>query len=552
MISSTAYEKQTARPTAYDGDVCRLVRVRFRGRTLVLTIDCPNDPAAEWLGVIVSYKYSIEDDRDDRFVKASSALVRGGSTRLVCEIDADGFPFKRTHWNVSVACESGGALLSAGLHAGGKPSSLALRQFTARNYIFRPDGDVLCWRFDGTGALSLMLREKSAYDGRSTRVKEIIAAIVFALSSPALRRRRILLIHEKRCNRASDNAWYLFKHCMESGAERRYGRRIYYVIDKGAPDYAKMRHWDANVIDFMSLKHMVFLLAARSIASTESRPHDYAWQPTASLIGPLVNKRGKHIFLQHGVLAIKRLPGLFFANRLRSALVTCISEREARIVEDCLGFNPERVAITGYARFDALEDKAGNTREILLMPSLRTFLFWAGDRAFLDTAFYRVYSELLDSPDLERILTERDCTLNFFMHPSISGFAKHFAPTSGRIRLIADGEESLDALMMRCSMLVTDYSSIAWDVLYLKKPVLFFQYDLEQFLATSGSYIDLRTELPGDRTETVDGLLDLIASYAASGFALSGKYASMREDFFKFTDRENAQRVIDEICRRGL
>lgn len=52
---------------------------------------------------------------------------------------------------------------------------------------------------------------------------------------------------------------------------------------------------------------------------------------------------------------------------------------------------------------------------------------------------------------------------------------------SKRIRLIAFGEEPANELMMRCKMLVTDYSSVCWDVFYLDKPVVFFQFDREKY-----------------------------------------------------------------------
>jgi CDP-glycerol glycerophosphotransferase (TagB/SpsB family) len=86
----------------------------------------------------------------------------------------------------------------------------------------------------------------------------------------------------------------------------------------------------------------------------------------------------------------------------------------------------------------------------------------------------------------------------------------------------------------------------------MNKPILFFQFDLELFLSTSGSYMDLRQDLPGERCETEEELLALIDRYAANGLQMPDQYAKTRESFFTYTDRNNCRRIVAEIKRRGL
>ena len=417
---------------------------------------------------------------------------------------------------------------------------------------------LLFWRYKPGGKLGFALRERTKYDGVSTRGKEIVAAILYRIKKKSLRKKRILLIHEKKCFRAQDNGWYLFKHCMETDAPARLKREIFYVIDKKAPDYEKMSRWSDHVLDFMSLRHMICLLGCRAIASTESRMHDYLWLPTASLIASRVKKK-KHIFLQHGVLALKRLPDLFLSKNMSSSLGACVSDREAGIVRDALGFSEAQAAITGYARFDALADQSEGRREILFMPTIRGNLFWAGESDFMADAYYKIYRSILQDPRLLKILETWDYDLNFFVHPSISRFAHLFEAAdpamdgeeenhSGhRIRLVRDSQTPMDTLMMRCAGLITDYSSIAWDVLYMKKPVIFFQYDLPFFLETSGSYLDLVHQSPGDRTETIGGLLDLIEAYAARDFEMPVRYSARLDAEYRYRDQKNAERIMNAI-----
>ena len=105
--------------------------------------------------------------------------------------------------------------------------------------------------------------------------------------------------------------------------------------------------------------------------------------------------------------------------------------------------------------------------------------------------------------------------------------------------------------MMECKLLVTDYSSVCWDVYYQGKPVIFYQFDLEQYNETQGSYIDMETELFGDRATEPEQLFALLEETAANGFQLKEKYAQMRESMYASLDHNNSQRTCDEIQKRN-
>lgn len=105
--------------------------------------------------------------------------------------------------------------------------------------------------------------------------------------------------------------------------------------------------------------------------------------------------------------------------------------------------------------------------------------------------------------------------------------------------------------MMRCSLLITDYSSIVWDVLYMGKPTVFYQYDRERYDDVWGSYIDLETELPGENATDCDTLIDLVASYIDSGFKMNEAYEPMRKVYYSHLDRDNCKRIWEEIIRKN-
>ena len=138
-----------------------------------------------------------------------------------------------------------------------------------------------------------------------------------------------------------------------------------------------------------------------------------------------------------------------------------------------------------------------------------------------------------------------------YIHPNGREYIKNFSISGDRVALIPFGSQPLNELMMECKLLVTDYSSVCWDVYYQGKPVLFYQFDLEQYNETQGSYIDMETELFGDRATEPEQLFALLEEAAANGFQLKEKYAEMRESMYAYLDHNNSQRTCEEIQKRN-
>ena len=100
-------------------------------------------------------------------------------------------------------------------------------------------------------------------------------------------------------------------------------------------------------------------------------------------------------------------------------------------------------------------------------------------------------------------------------------------------------------------MLITDYSSVSWDIYYMEKPILFYQFDLEQYNETNGSYIDMDKELYGDRCMTQSDLIRLLREYSENGFQEKKLYADMREHYFAYRDHNNSKRTCDFLINKG-
>ena len=96
-------------------------------------------------------------------------------------------------------------------------------------------------------------------------------------------------------------------------------------------------------------------------------------------------------------------------------------------------------------------------------------------------------------------------------------------------------------LMPHCDLLITDYSSIFFDFLLLDRPIVFFPYDLEQYLSQDRAmYFDYETMTPGPKCRTHDELeLEIEKSFKDT---YQDEYAEMRMKVRGYThDHEDSQ-----------
>ncbi len=104
----------------------------------------------------------------------------------------------------------------------------------------------------------------------------------------------------------------------------------------------------------------------------------------------------------------------------------------------------------------------------------------------------------------------------------------------------------INHLYVISDLLVTDYSSVFFDYGNLKRPEIFYMYDLDAYGSEiRGFYIDL-DELPGPIVKTEDELIKAIKN-AKSDRSFDAKYEAFNAKFNYLDDGKAAQRVTDAI-----
>ena len=158
---------------------------------------------------------------------------------------------------------------------------------------------------------------------------------------------------------------------------------------------------------------------------------------------------------------------------------------------------------------------------------------------------------MLQDKTLTDCLKENDVRLIFFIHPKFKDFLGKFSASSENIELVQFGSRPLNEIMMKCSMLITDYSSVCWDVYYMGKPVVFYQFDYDMYMENHGSYLDMEHDLFGERYTELPDVIESIKRNIADGFTESERAKEMRPKYFKYIDSDNSKRTYEYLKSKG-
>lgn len=394
--------------------------------------------------------------------------------------------------------------------------------------------------------LALDYRKKEEYESSSFKIKENLAFYTYKIFKRYFDKKDIWIAYEKFAEGAQDNGFYFFDYCYRNKKKENF----YYIIKQNSPDYENVAGMKDKVIKFMSFKYMLYMYAAKLFISSESKGHSYDIRIQKGRIREYLNNK-KHVFLQHGVTALKRVDYVFNKNTSNAVdIFVATSDYEKEIIKNNFGYNEEEIITTGFCRWDVLKDKSGNKKQIFLMPTWRVWMDDFEEDKFILSEYYKKYVGLINSKELIDILHEKNITFCFYIHPKFKSYIDKFTSNSNNIKIYQYGEEKVNDLLMESSMLITDYSSVAWDMYYQKKPVLFYQFDIEDYNKYQGSYLNMETELFGDRLFEVDDLVSSIKEYIDRDFMEKDIYAQMREKYFKFVDSNNCERTYEAIISK--
>lgn len=217
------------------------------------------------------------------------------------------------------------------------------------------------------------------------------------------------------------------------------------------------------------------------------------------------------------------------------------------IFRRAFAFNKTMLEI-GYPRNDVLfaknnpEDILALKKELGLPTDKRIILYaptWR-DNEFYGKGSYK-FNPPLDFAKLREALQE-DTVLIVKYHYLIMDKID-WSPYKGFI-YSCDLSYDISSLYLVSDMMITDYSSVMFDYSLLKRPMLFYCYDLETYKDTlRGFYFDFIKEAPGPITRTTQELIDAIKNYDES--IHKEKQEAFYAKFNHADDGQASKKIVD-------
>ena len=110
--------------------------------------------------------------------------------------------------------------------------------------------------------------------------------------------------------------------------------------------------------------------------------------------------------------------------------------------------------------------------------------------------------------------------------------------------------DNINDLYIISDILITDYSSVFFDYANLKRPILFYMYDLEKYKNNSRDfYFDL-DELPGPIIEKEEDVLKSILNIEQIKEEYKEKYKKFNAKFNYLDDANASKRVVERIFKK--
>ncbi len=312
--------------------------------------------------------------------------------------------------------------------------------------------------------------------------------------------------------RADDNAEHLYRYVMQNHSQQ----KIAFVLKKNSHDWNRLKKEGFNLVDPKSLKFKYLVFRADKLISSHIERYFF------EALGENTLKTKDFVFLQHGVT--KDDLSTWLNQRKIDLFITATQAEYNSIAGDFnrYKFTAKEVKLTGLARWDnLLKNNQSNTKQILIMPTWRNYIVGSYSRKlmrrkfdakFYESEYFYRWNSFLQSKRLQQLSQKYHYTLVFNPHPQIRPYLSGFDLPS--YIEVPSPETGMQKLFCESSLMVTDYSSVAFEMAVLNKPVIYYQFDKQEFFQKhlQKGYFDYKKDGFGDIALDVNALLLLLQS----------------------------------------
>lgn len=350
-----------------------------------------------------------------------------------------------------------------------------------------------------------------------------------------------------------DNSKYLFEYINLNGTEI---RPIWLTQNKQAYDLISSK--DFEVYYTYSFKGFLFsMMAEKTFVSVGIKD-----------VNRYVVNRKDVIMMWHGSTPIKKIVFDDTITRNKQSLIEKLiftffpflgsthlkglvisgSVESSRIFQSAFDANEEQVILTGFPRNDSffnisqtapLLTELNNSKltNVIYMPTHRK-----EGRGELSDLFNCNFDELNQS--LESLNSILFIKLHYFH------LKTHTFKNLSHLYFITDDdiEQDIYTVLNKFDILITDYSSVHFDYLLTKKPIIFAPFDKEKYIKNDREfYFNYDEVTPGPQANNWKEILVYIEKFIQNPKLYEEERLNVMNRFNQYTDSQNCQRVFSAI-----
>jgi CDP-glycerol glycerophosphotransferase (TagB/SpsB family) len=379
-------------------------------------------------------------------------------------------------------------------------------------------------------------RASNRTDKRSAKIKIWLAR----KTSYLMPFKHVTLMYEKESYKYEESASVLYERLIDLNY-----KNIYYVLDKESKHVSNVKgKYKRNILFKNSFRHYLYFFRTNTFIGTEVPAHAIDLRISNKYAEKkLAQKKYKYVFLQHGVMYMVSL-GSSTRKAFRKGEIMPIntkivvsSKEEANHFIDYGNYDENDLYITGLPKFDR-NIKKREADKIVVMPTWRPWEYNEIRNNFRDTGYYKMLIDIINSvPDKLKdklIVLPHPLFLEYINDPEMMRYMPEI--------------NSYDEVLQDTALLITDYSSIAYDAFYRGTNVIFWWKDKQECMDQYGGFLMLNeNNIFGDICSSIDELKKSIVSrYKQS---LPKKYINNYRKLVEFNDNKNTDRLVSMLIK---
>ena len=368
-----------------------------------------------------------------------------------------------------------------------------------------------------------------------------------------MKKNQIWLIND-RLDQARDNGEYFFRYLSKIKPK---GIKFYFIIEYNSSDYKRLKKHHFNIINFNSSEYFnLFLKSDKIISSTYESWVYNPFDVDGKFMWDLYHF--DFIFIPSGIIKDDLSKYINRFTKKFDFIITSSKKEYHSLLDFNYGYNRNNLALTGLPRFDNLkrfQPIIKIQKIILIIPTWRIYIKGVNDlinhkniesESFKNSNYFRFFNNFINNETLLLIMKTNDYKGILCLHHNFAAQWKYF--NQNEIFMVKKNCP-IQKMLLKSSLLITDYSSIFFDFVYIKKPIIYIHFDYEEYRKNHypQGYFNYDIDGFGPVCYKIECVIKNIMKAIDNNCQLNNFYLKRTQKFFRYFDDQNNNRTFYSI-----